>query len=407
MRQIPDTARVLTVSNINHYIKALITSDFHLSGVYVSGEISNFKIYHSGHAYFSLKDSGGLLKCVMFSSRAAGLQFVPKDGMKVLVYGDISVYERDGVYQLYAERMLPDGIGSLYMAYEALKQKLELEGLFDPARKRKLPKLPSCVGVVTSESGAVIRDIQNVIGRRFPTMNIKHIHVSVQGENASPEIVRALQYINRTKCCDVVIIGRGGGSIEDLWAFNEEATVRAVVACTVPIISAVGHETDYTLTDFAADLRAPTPSAAAELAVPILQELQDKIGQYRRKISVLPLTNCKIKQIELDRLKSSRYFTRPLERIEDERIALDQAATRLKEQMNRNVLQKQQKIEMLFTHLVALDPKAILKRGYSIVYSSNSAVVTAAQTVKNGEQIEIQTAKGRFTARREDKALDE
>ena len=175
----------------------------------------------------------------------------------------------------------------------------------------------------------------------------------------------------------------------------------------MPIISAVGHETDYTLTDFAADLRAPTPSAAAELAVPILQELQDKIGQYRRKISVLPLTNCKIKQIELDRLKSSRYFTRPLERIEDERIALDQAATRLKEQMNRNVLQKQQKIEMLFTHLVALDPKAILKRGYSIVYNSNSAVVTAAQNVKNGEQIEIQTAKGRFTARREDKALDE
>lgn len=402
MRQIPDSARVLTVSNINHYIKSLISSDFNLSGIYVSGEISNFKIYRSGHAYFSLKDGGGLLKCVMFSSRAAGLQFVPKDGMKVLVYGDISVYERDGVYQLYAERMLPDGIGSLYMAYEALKQKLELEGLFDPARKRKLPKLPSCVGVVTSESGAVIRDIQNVIGRRFPTMNIKQIHVSVQGENASPEIVRALRYINRTKCCDVVIIGRGGGSIEDLWAFNEEATVRAVVECAVPIISAVGHETDYTLTDFAADLRAPTPSAAAELAVPILQELQDKIHQYRRKISVLPLTNCKIKQIELDRLKSSRYFTKPLERMEEERIALDQAAARLKEQMNRSILQKQQKIEMFSTHLAALDPKAILKRGYSIVYNSGGTVVTAAQKVKNGEQIEIQTAKGRFTARREE-----
>lgn len=402
MNQIPDSARILTVSNVNHYIKALITSDYNLSSVYVSGELSNFKVYNSGHAYFSLKDGGGVLKCVMFASRAAGLKFMPKDGMKVLVYGSISVYERDGVYQLYAERMIPDGVGSLYMAYEALKNKLQAEGLFDAERKRRIPALPSCVGIVTSKSGAVIRDIQNVIGRRFPTMNLMFFHVSVQGENASPEIVRALRHISETKCCDVVIVGRGGGSIEDLWAFNEEATVRAVAECMVPVISAVGHETDYPLTDFAADLRAPTPSAAAELAVPELQKLIEQIGLYKNKIASLPLTNCKIKQMELDRLKNARFFTRPMERIENERIALDQDAMRLRGFSEQRITQNRERLTMFSSHLAALNPDNVLKRGYSIVYGSDGKAVTAARHVKCGEQIEIKTAEGSFAARRED-----
>ncbi len=406
MNQTPDSARILTVSNINHYIKALLASDYNLSGIYVSGELSNFKIYNSGHAYFSLKDGGGVLKGVMFSSRAANLKFMPKDGMKVLVYGSVSVYERDGVYQLYAERMLPDGLGSLYMAYEALKNKLEQEGLFDSARKRQIPRLPSCVGIVTSGSGAVIRDIQTVIGRRFPTMDIKFVPVSVQGENASPEIVRALRYISETKCCDVVIVGRGGGSIEDLWAFNEEATVRAVAACSVPVISAVGHETDYTLTDFAADLRAPTPSAAAELAVPVLQELREDLCRCRSKIASLPLSNCSIKRMELERLKKSRFFTRPLERIEAESIALDQDFGRIKERLAHRLFQDREKTKMLFAHLSALSPEAILKRGYSIVYKKNGAAVMSSVEVENGEQIEIHTGNGRFAARREDKTAE-
>lgn len=402
MNRVPDAKQALTVSNVNQYIKALITSDYNLSGICVSGELSNFKKYSSGHAYFSLKDAGGVLKCVMFSSRiATGLKFIPSDGMRVLAYGSISVYERDGVYQLYTERMQPDGVGTLYMAYEALKSRLAEEGLFDPAKKRELPKLPSCVGVVTSASGAVIRDIQNVIGRRFPTMNLKLFPVSVQGENASPEIVRALQYISRTKCCDVVIVGRGGGSIEDLWAFNEEATVRAVAACGVPVISAVGHETDYTLTDFAADLRAPTPSAAAELAVPVLQELRERVEGYRRKIASIPLTNCHIKQMELDRLKSSRPLAKPFERIENESISLDRDYAHAEEQISRRILENQERITSLSSHLSALDPNAVLKRGYSIVYKENGTAVTGASQVAEGERIGIQTANGRFGAIRE------
>lgn len=400
VNQIPDKAKILTVSNVNNYIKSLLAYDANLSGVYVSGEISNFKIYNSGHAYFSLKDAGGVLKCVMFSSQVNELQFRPKDGMKVLVYGSISVYERDGVYQLYARKIVPDGIGALYAAYEELKVKLQAEGLFEQSRKRKIPELPNCIGVVTSETGAVIRDIQNVISRRFPMMNLKLFHVSVQGENATPEITRALKYISNTKCCDVVIVGRGGGSIEDLWAFNEEATVRAVAECSVPVISAVGHETDYTLTDFAADLRAPTPSAAAELAVPVFSELAEKIAEYSKKIAVMPLTNCKIKQMELDRLKQARCLAEPLFRVEDEKLRLNMDEIRLRDIMNMRITSYEQQIKMLNGHIEALNPTGVLKRGYSIVYKENGKIVSKAESVEKGEKIKIKTGQGEFTAER-------
>ncbi|MBE7058741.1 MAG: exodeoxyribonuclease VII large subunit [Ruminococcaceae bacterium] len=400
MNQMHDSARILTVSNVNNYIKSLLAYDTNLAGVYVSGEISNFKIYNSGHAYFSLKDPGGLLKCVMFANKVQELQFRPQDGMKVLVFGSVSVYERDGVYQLYAQKIVPDGVGALYMAYEALKNKLEAEGLFDNSRKKTIPSMPQSIGVVTSETGAVIRDIQNVINRRFPTMNLKLFHVSVQGENASPEIVRALKYISKTKCCDVVIVGRGGGSIEDLWAFNEEATVRAVAECSVPTISAVGHETDFTLTDFAADLRAPTPSAAAELAVPVLSELQEKVAQFRQKISVLPRTNCKIKQIELDKIKQSRIFTQPLFRVENELANINMSEIRLNDIVSQEMTSCEKHIKMLNDHLQALNPISVLKRGYSIVYKEDGKAVTDASAIKSGEKIDIQTADGRFAAQK-------
>lgn len=400
MNQYPDSSKILTVSNVNNYIKSLIAYDSNLSGIYVSGEISNFKIYNSGHAYFSLKDSGGLLKCVMFASKVTELQFKPKDGMKVLVQGNVSVYERDGVYQLYAQKIIPDGIGALYMAYEALKNKLQAEGLFDDSRKKKIPVLPSSIGVVTSETGAVIRDIQNVIGRRFPKMNLKLFHVSVQGENATPEITRALRYISNTRCCDVVIVGRGGGSIEDLWAFNEEATVRAVAECSVPVISAVGHETDFTLTDFAADLRAPTPSAAAELAVPVFDELKKQIADFYNKISVLPLTNCKIKQIELDKIKKSRCLSEPLYRVESEINDINMSELRLFEVLSNRISINQQNIQLLKGHLTALNPHAVLKRGYSIVYKESGQVVDAADAVETGENINIKTGSGDFVAQR-------
>jgi len=400
MNQMHDSAKILTVSNINSYIKSLLAYDANLAGVYVSGEISNFKIYNSGHAYFSLKDPGGLLKCVMFANKVQELQFRPQDGMKVLVFGSVSVYERDGVYQLYAQKIVPDGVGALYMAYEALKKKLESEGLFDPSVKKSIPTMPRSVGVVTSETGAVIRDIQNVISRRFPTMNLKLFHVSVQGENATPEIVRALKYISKTKCCDVVIVGRGGGSIEDLWAFNEEATVRAVAECSVPTISAVGHETDFTLTDFAADLRAPTPSAAAELAVPVLSELQEKVTEFRQKIAILPLTNCKIKQIELDKLKQNRIFTQPLFKIENETANINMAEMRLNDIVLQQMTYSEKHIKMLKEHLQALNPDSVLKRGYSIVYKEDGSVVKDASAIKSNEKLNIQTGNGSFAAKK-------
>lgn len=400
LNQIPDKAKILTVSNVNNYIKSLLNYDTNLSGVYVSGEVSNFKVYNSGHAYFSLKDAGGVLKCVMFANKVSELQIKPKDGMKVLAFGSISVYERDGVYQLYAQKIIPDGIGALYAAYEELKIKLQSEGLFEPSRKKKIPTLPESIGVVTSKTGAVIRDIQNVIYRRFPTMNLKLFHVSVQGENATPEITQALKYISETKCCDVVILGRGGGSIEDLWAFNEETTVRAVAQCSVPVISAVGHETDFTLTDFVADLRAPTPSAAAELAVPVLSELIEKIESYKNKISVLPLTNCKIKQMELDKLKQARCIAQPLCKIEEEINNINMNEIRLNDIVSVKVSSYEQQIKMLGAHLEALNPKAVLKRGYSIVYNEKGNIVSEADSVKKGDKVNIQTGNGTFAAER-------
>jgi len=396
---VPDAKQVFTVSNVNQYIKALITSDYNLSGICVSGELSNFKKYSSGHAYFSLKDAGGVLKCVMFSSRiATGLKFIPSDGMRVLAYGSISVYERDGVYQLYTERMQLDGVGTLYMAYEALKSRLEQEGLFDPAKKREIPKLPSCVGVVTSASGAVIRDIQNVIGRRFPTMNLKLFPVSVQGENASPEIVRALQYISRTKCCDVVIVGRGGGSIEDLWAFNDENLAYAIYNCKIPVISAVGHETDFTICDFVSDLRAPTPSAAAELAVPDTAELVDYYKSQKQYVSSMATLKLRQEYNALTELKTRLSVVSPQQRIFEYEKSLELCKTKIQHFVQETINKKAADITKTAAKLEGLNPVKILSRGYSIA-EKNGKAVNSAKMLKSGDEFTLRFSDGEIKAK--------
>ncbi len=394
------TESFLTVSRINQYIKQVITSDGTLSNLWIQGELSNFKLHTSGHAYFSLKDSGGVLRCVMFQSRASRLTFRPQDGMKVFCFGSISVYERDGSYQLYVEQMEPDGTGALYLAYEQLKKKLQGEGLFDAERKRKIPFLPSCIGVVTSETGAVIRDIMNVTFRRFPNMRLKLFPVAVQGEGAAEQIAAALDRISRTVCCDVVIVARGGGSLEDLWAFNEETTARAIAACSVPVISAVGHETDFTIADFVADLRAPTPSAAAELAVPEYALLLHTLQSYQGKIQQIPLQNIRLKRAELERVKSSPFFRRPYDFLYQEREYLSGRQERLAELAERKRERDQQRLQALRGRLEALSPLRVLERGYSMACKADGSVIVSPEQLEDGGSFVVTVRDGSFPAKK-------
>ena len=282
-----DRANPITVTKLNSYVKALLDNDELLNNIYIKGEISNLKKHYTGHYYFTLKDKNSLVKCVMFKTYTSFLDFEIEDGMNVVVLGTVAVYERDGVYQIYVKAMEPDGVGDLYAAYEALKEKLGEEGLFDEKYKKKIPFMPKEIGVITSKTGAVIRDIINVTTRRFKGVHIKLYPASVQGKGAAETIVKGIEYFNEAKNVDVIIVARGGGSLEDLWPFNEEITARAIFASKIPIISAVGHETDFTISDFVADLRAPTPSAAGELAVPDLNEVKWKLDNMKRRLAVL------------------------------------------------------------------------------------------------------------------------
>lgn len=388
----------VSVTDINRYIKSLVSFDTNLSHIWIKGEVSNFKVYSSGHAYFSLKDQNSVLKCVMFSSYMKQVDFRPSDGMKVLAYGSINVYERDGVYQLYCEKLVTQGVGDLFFAYNELKAKLEKEGLFLEKYKKPIPFLPQTVGVVTSKSGAAVHDIQNVIKRRFPSMNIKIFHVSVQGATASSEISRTLFYISKERPVDVVILGRGGGSIEELWAFNEEITARAIFNCSVPVISAVGHETDYTISDFVADLRAPTPSAAAELAVPEYDELMAGIESKAERLRLLPEANLKVKKAQLDRIANNVYFTRPEKIIEDAGEKLDNKAQRMASIVSQKMALTGSKLDGAKYRLESMNPTSVLKRGYSIVYSETGHIVSDSKAVTGGEELIILTGNGEFKA---------
>lgn len=387
----------LTVTQLNLYIKQVIARDDLLNNVLVKGEISNFKAHTSGHKYMSLKDESGVLRAVMFRSAAARLDFVPKNGMKVIARGRIGVYERDGQYQLYIEHLEQEGIGDLHAAFERLKQKLDAEGLFSSAHKKPLPKYPKRVGVVTAPTGAAIRDILNILSRRFSYTDVVLYPVLVQGENSSASIVEAIEYFNAVGGADVLIVGRGGGSIEDLWSFNEECVARAIYDSQIPIVSAVGHEIDFTISDFVADLRAPTPSAAAELVVPSQTELADKFGNVYRRLYVCASRILERKRMQVKYFADNAYLKNPMIKIDDDRMLLDKVAHDFENAYSRVLDKKRQELAVLGTKLNALSPLNSLERGFSVT-SGKDGVIKSVDRVAVGDMIEVLIRDGRIDA---------
>lgn len=390
MRRLKLEAKVATVSQINGYVKKILDHNIILNNVWIKGEISNFKHHYSGHMYITLKDEGGVLKAVMFRSAAQTLSFEPSDGMKVLARGRISVYEAGGSYQLYIEEMIPDGVGELYIAYEQLKRQLGEEGLFDEIHKKPIPEFPRKIGVVTASTGAAVRDIINVITRRYPMAEIIIYPAQVQGVGAAQSIVNAIEYFNATEGADTLIVGRGGGSIEDLWAFNEEITARAIFASKIPIISAVGHETDFTIADFAADMRAPTPSAAAEIAVPSAIELRNRSSNCQNRIS----QNI-AKRIESSRLLLKRFKMRtPKERVEDLNLRLDSLVRQMADSLKMKTMAGRGILAADAAKLDALSPLQTLSRGYSIPTKHDGTVIRSVKEVKPGDEFTLRLKDG-------------
>lgn len=387
----------LTVTQLNVYIKSMLDGDPNLSGVFVVGELSNFtNHYRSGHFYFSLKDDRCALKCVMFASSASRVRFRPQDGMRVLVRGRVSVYEASGQYQLYVEDMQPDGVGALSLAFEQLKKKLAQEGLFSPERKKPLPRLPRRVGVVTSPTGAAIQDIKQILRRRFPLSEMVFCPVLVQGEEAPAQIIEAIRRFNESNAADVLIVGRGGGSMEDLWAFNNEGVARAVAASRIPVISAVGHETDFTICDLAADLRAPTPSAAAELAVPDQAKVKAQIESLAGELRRIERTMVERQRLRLQQLLQSRIMRNPRELVENRRMRLDTAYSELSYQYLQGLTKHQKRFSQLMAKLDALNPMQVLGRGYSIVQNRQGGVVKSINETEIGQNLNIRLSDGRL-----------
>jgi len=388
---------VLTVSEVNRYIRDIISRDLVLSNLWVKGEISNFKCHYTGHLYFTIKDEKSLLKCVMFKSHADGLKFAPENGMKVIIRGYVSVFERDGQYQLYAEEMQPDGVGSLHVAFEQLKKKLQSEGLFDAAHKKKLPLLPGNIGVITSITGAVIRDILNVLGRRFPNFRLSIYPVQVQGEVAPGQIARAIKKLNELGCVDVIILARGGGSMEELWAFNDEMVARSIYESDIPVISAVGHETDFTIADFVADLRAPTPSAAAELVLPDKQSLKYQLASLKARLDNALRKSVRDKRQKLERLMDRTPFRQPFNIVYQNRMKLDVLAKYLHKAMMAREERYKSCLAGLVGRLDALSPLKTITRGYSIVKSTRSGrLVKSVNDVCKGEILEVNVIDGKI-----------
>jgi exodeoxyribonuclease VII large subunit len=441
MDKVMENPQYLTIQALTKYIKRKFDKDPHLSGVYVKGEISNFKRHSSGHMYFTLKDERARILAVMFASANASMKFTPENGMKVLVRGDISVYEAGGQYQIYVKEMQPDGIGDLFLAFQQLKEKLENQGLFDEARKKPLPKFPRKIGVITSPTGAAVRDIITTIERRYPVGEILIYPALVQGERAPQSIADCIKTANENKDIDVLIVGRGGGSIEELWAFNEERVALAIAESFIPIISAVGHETDFTIADFVADMRAPTPTAAAELAVPHIDELLERV--LSRRILLIRGMKARLdsERAKLKNISTSMVFRNP-RRLYEQKI---EAVDRLTEQLNRarqvrmqtqtdklahlasslkrvhperlweqkkdhhrrlakqlqtnftNILKnKQNDFRRTISTLEALSPLKIMDRGYSLVYSENEKLVKTKKTVKEGDKITVHLQDGKL-----------
>lgn len=387
--------KVISVSQLNRYVKSLLEGDANLAAVYIGGEISNFtNHYKSGHLYMSLKDEGALVKAVMFRAYASKLAFTPENGMKVIVRARVSLYEKDGAFQIYIEEMQPDGVGALQIAFEQLKKKLAAEGLFETSRKKPLPRYPARVGVITSPTGAAVRDIFNVLGRRFPLARVVFTPVLVQGEGAPAQLVAALRRFNETDAADVLIIGRGGGSIEELWAFNDETVARAVAASRIPVISAVGHETDFTICDFVADLRAPTPSAAAELAVPDQHQLAARLTQLYGALRQSALHRVQVESTRLAAIREKRCLATPLFYVEEQGMRLDYFVRRFAAAAQVQTSRAEGRLSAAAGKLDALSPLKVLSRGYSIVYRDGE-VQHSAQDIRPGDKLSLRLSDGR------------
>mgnify|MGYP001273946754 FL=1 len=394
MREGGGDRQLLTVLELTRYVKRMLDDDRLLQSVWVQGEISNFKWHHSGHIYFTLKDEYSQVKAVMFRSYANRLRFRPENGMQVIVQGNVTVYERDGVYQLYAAALEPAGLGALHLEFEQLKRRLAAEGLFDEALKRPLPRLPRVVGLVTAPTGAAIRDMITVSRRRFPGVRLILAPALVQGPGAAESLVRGLRLLSRVPEVDVIIIGRGGGSLEDLWAFNDEGLARAIRACPVPVVSAVGHETDFTIADFAADLRAPTPSAAAELVVPSRSELQGVVDGLRIRLATAARRAVERKRVRLRSLAERPVLQLPQGRLLQDRQRLDDLARRLEYVGGSLLAARRRELGALAGRLEALSPLAVLARGYAIARTMEGQVVKEAAQVQPGDRINLLLHKG-------------
>ena len=390
--------KILSVSQVNAYIKSMMDNDALLCNVCVRGEISNYKLYPSGHHYFSIKDADGALRCVMFRSSAVRLRFRPENGMKVLVTGRISVFPRDGAYQLYCTSLTPDGVGDLYVAFEQLKSKLAAEGLFDPAHKKPLPKFPHRIAIITSGAGAAVMDMLRILGKRYPLSKVLILPVRVQGVEAPAEIASAIRYANRYQIADIIITGRGGGSIEDLWAFNDERVARAVYASEIPVISAVGHEPDVTICDFVADVRAATPSNGAELAAPDQTQLRNQLQNAQSRLLEAMTKQLKLSRQTLDALAAKRVLQSPENYLQDKRMQLDYLHQQLIAASQRQVAEKKQRFIRLTASLEAMSPLKVLSRGYSVVRAEDGTLVTDASRMRTGDRIRVQMQKGSLTA---------
>ena len=390
--------QVLSITQINEYIRTKMDADPLLSGVAVRGEISNYKLYPSGHHYFTLKDEGGALKCVMFKGNAMRLRFRPENGMKVIAFGKISVFPRDGAYQLYCSGLTVDGIGDLHAAFEQLKAKLAEQGLFDPAHKKPLPKYPGVIGIITSSAGAAVHDMLRILRKRYPLTQVRLFPVRVQGVEAPPEIVGAIRYANRYKLADLLIVGRGGGSIEDLWAFNDERVARAIYDSEIPIISAVGHEPDVTISDFVADLRAATPSNAAELGVPDQDALRQVLDTMAENMGISLGRQIKAGRLHLKALSESPALKSPTAYLNQRRQSLQLLQNRLVAAQTQTIERRRRRFVEQTAKLDAMSPLKVLTRGYAMAQTADGQVLKSVTQVQPGEQINVSLSDGGLTA---------
>ncbi len=386
--------RILDVSQVNEYIKMILDDDPMLQELCIRGEVSNYKVYPSGHHYFTLKDAAGALRCVMFRSSAVRLRFRPENGMKVLAVGRITVFPRDGAYQLYCTGLMPDGVGDLHVAFEQLKEKLRLEGLFDPAHKKPLPQYPHRIAIITSSAGAAIHDMLRILSARYPLSKVMLLPVRVQGVEAPPEICGAIRYVNRHQLADLIITGRGGGSIEDLWAFNDERVAREIYHSEIPVISAVGHEPDVTISDFVADLRAATPSNAAELAVPDQAELRRNLHAMQAAMLQSMQRQLKLSRQRLEGAAKSKVLQSPVAYVQERRLLLDYLAGNMSAIAQRTVGKGRQRYLALAAGLDAMSPLKVLSRGYSMIVDKENALVRSVKDLQPGMELSLRLSDG-------------